>query len=711
MKALAVFPIVISILCCIGVQAQQFGGHSSSEKWRHIHNDSIDIIFQHPVADKASAIYSLISKIPATLPSPHRVKRLPLVLQQKTSFSNGYVGMGPYRSEFQLTPLQNSFQLGSIPWYAELALHEYRHVQQFDYFNRGIARVVYSVLGQEAGSLINNTAIPNWFWEGDAVWQETRLSSQGRGRIPFFLNDVRTILRSPRNYSYMKWRNGSLRDLVPDHYPFGYLLIGYGEEKYGPRFWPATIADASRFKPLFYPLQGALKRQAKIPFKQFTREALSYYREKEHRSTDSLSQWANAQKHFVSDAEFPTWINSDEVLYVKTSYREIPAFYIYNTGTNTERRIGNRKISLDYQFSYNNGRIVYSSYQADRRWSWSDYSTIVITDLQTNTEHQITSKQKYFSPDINIDGTKIVAVQIDSSSNSQLQLLDVGSGTLLKSMPNEENYFITYPKFYHDGSVISAVRDSIGQMAIVRWEVTSGAKTFLLPFSKQVIGFPQVANDTIVFTSTDQDKESVFMLVPGKSFKKLHTGNTTSFSVYQPSLYGKNIVVSGASVAGSQLLRFDDTAFADYPVKDFLNLQPEGPFDFNALDTPALFNSSASISKRLPSQAYQNSKHLLNFHSIRPFISDPDYSISLVSENVLNDFRTELTYLYNTNEGYNQFGFFATYAGLFPWIRGGVDYTLNRNYIYNSHELRWDEIQPRIGLSVPLDFSKNYHFR
>src|SRR6478736_3475418 len=410
MKASEVFPIVLLILCCSGVRAQQFGGHPSSQKWKHIYNDSIDLIYPSTATAKASAIYSLISKIPVTLSSPHRVRKLPLVLQQQTSISNGYVNVGPYRSEFLLTPLQNSFNLGSIPWYEQLALHEYRHAQQFDYFNRGIARLVYTILGQEAGGLINSTAIPNWFWEGDAVWEETVLSSQGRGRIPFFLNDVRAVIRSPRNYSYMKWRNGSLRDLIPDHYPFGYLLIGYGNEKFGPGFWPATIADASRFKPLFYPFQGAFKRHSKMPYRQFVKEALTYYREQEAPKTDSLTLWANKQKHFLSNAEFPTWINSNELLYVKTAYRKVPAFYIYNSKNKTDKRIGTRRISTDNQFSYNNGRIVYASYQADTRWTWSDYSVIVVHDLQTNTDHQITGKQKYFSPDINNNGTLVAAV-------------------------------------------------------------------------------------------------------------------------------------------------------------------------------------------------------------------------------------------------------------------------------------------------------------
>src|SRR5688572_29575076 len=85
MKAREVFPIVLLILCCMRVQGQQFGGHPSSQKWRHIGNDSIDLIYPQSAKDQASAIFSLISKIPATLPAPHRVKRLPVVLQNKTS--------------------------------------------------------------------------------------------------------------------------------------------------------------------------------------------------------------------------------------------------------------------------------------------------------------------------------------------------------------------------------------------------------------------------------------------------------------------------------------------------------------------------------------------------------------------------------------------------------------------------------------------------
>jgi len=711
MKGSEVFPIVFSILCCINVHAQSFGGHPGQSRWEHMGSDSIDLIYQPAVREKAVAIFSLINSIPPSLTSPHTVRRLPLVLQQRTIFSNGYVGMGPYRSEFQLTPLQNSFRLGSVPWYVQLALHEYRHVQQFDFFNRGVTRVVYKILGQEAGALLNSMAIPNWFWEGDAVWQETRLSTQGRGRLPYFFNEARAVLQSPHHYSYMKWRNGSLRDLVPDHYPFGYLLIGYGTERFGADLWSKTISDASRFKPLFYPFQQSFKRHAGISFKHFTEDALKFYRDSLAAGTDSLSAWAYRQKHYLSSAEYPAWINSNEIIYTKTSYRETPAFYKYELNTGKNTRIATRRISADNQFSYNNGRIVYTSYQADKRWSWNDYSRIVIHDLNSNNDRELTGRHKYFSPDINEAGTKVVAVHIDSSAKSQLHVLEVANGSLSAASSNPANFFFTYPKFYQSQLIISAVRDSTGRMGIIQWNFVSGEQKFLLPLSYQVIGFLSVQADTIVFSATSNRKESAFRIVPGGSLSELSTGSKTSRSVYQPSLHGGRVVVSAMSVVGNQLLIFPDSSFHAVSEKNFNQSRPDGLVTFGELQEAATPIERQNATENPAAQVYKKAAHLFNFHSLRPYILDPDYSLSLVSENVLNDFRTELTYLYNRNEGYHQVGFYSTYAGLFPWIRGGIDYTFHRSVLMNSSYAQWDEIQPRIGLSVPMDLSGRYHFK
>src|SRR5204863_6534234 len=113
-------------------------------------------------------------------------KKINIVLQDQTTVANGYVGMGPFRSEFFLTPVPNNFQEGSIGWTDQLAVHEYRHVQQFNNFNNGISSVMKFLFGEDGYTLAINAAIPEWFYEGDAVYNETVLTNQGRGRLPLF---------------------------------------------------------------------------------------------------------------------------------------------------------------------------------------------------------------------------------------------------------------------------------------------------------------------------------------------------------------------------------------------------------------------------------------------------------------------------------------------------------------------------------------------
>ena len=80
----------------------------------------------------------------------------------------------------------------------------------------------------EGLALAINASVPDWFYEGDAVYNETVHTQQGRGRIPFFLNQYKSLWKANINYSWMKLRNGSLKDYVPNHYPLGYLLVLHG---------------------------------------------------------------------------------------------------------------------------------------------------------------------------------------------------------------------------------------------------------------------------------------------------------------------------------------------------------------------------------------------------------------------------------------------------------------------------------------------------
>src|SRR5687767_2198201 len=99
----------IAFCCFFGISlthAQQFGGHPVSTRWKQINTDSVRVIFPDGWQQQAAAVTNTIHRLGLQQAAPlgsgfHKIN---IVLQPKTTQSNGYVAMGPWRSEFMLTP-------------------------------------------------------------------------------------------------------------------------------------------------------------------------------------------------------------------------------------------------------------------------------------------------------------------------------------------------------------------------------------------------------------------------------------------------------------------------------------------------------------------------------------------------------------------------------------------------------------------------------
>jgi Tol biopolymer transport system component len=53
------------------------------------------------------------------------------------------------------------------------------------------------------------------------------------------------------------------------------------------------------------------------------------------------------------------------------------------------------------------GMIAYTAYGTSPRWSLVDYSDIILLDIRTGRERNLTAKGKYFTPDISPDGERV----------------------------------------------------------------------------------------------------------------------------------------------------------------------------------------------------------------------------------------------------------------------------------------------------------------
>lgn len=718
------------------LSAQQFGGNPPSLKWKQINTDSARIIFPAGLDSQANRVASIIlylasnSSANSKFSLGNQLRKVNLVLQNQTTVGNAYVSLGPFRSEFFLTPIFNNFEEGSISWPDLLAVHEYRHVMQFNNFRNGLSKLMYTLFGEDGLDLAINASVPDWFYEGDAVYNETALTNQGRGRLPLFLNAYRSLWQAKKNYSWMKLRNGSLKDYVPDHYYLGYLLVNYGREKYGADFWTKVTHDASAFKGLIYPFQKAVKKYSGVDYKTFYEQAFNYYQSNSDMQLKSATQGTIIQgteagiknitvanKHFLTNYTFPYEIGDDSLLYMRSSYRYRPAFYIKNKMGEHKLRI--RDISIDRQYSYRNGKIVYAAYETDARWGWKDYSVIKLLDVKTGEQKTITHKTKYFTPDISADGSKIAAVQVETSGKCELNILDASTGKVVNTISSSEVSLYTDPKFIDENSLVTAVRLKDGKMSLAIVDIDAGSTVRLTPPSFNVVGYPCVNNGMIYFTASYLGNDDVFALrLEDKRIFRITNGATGNYFV---NAYNGKITWSSFTADGYQLRQIDEKGFLPMAIgRNELNIDSieklASVFPVN-LPISVGTNKSNDIllnkvpHRNFPVSDYKKGTNLLNFHSWRPYYSNPEFFFSLYGENILNTLQTELYYRYNRDEKTNAVGFSTIYGAWFPYLSMGAEYTFDRQDRIGNRIRQWDQLDTRIGLSIPLNFVSGQTFK
>lgn len=684
------------LLICTQCFAQQFGGFSPRTRWQQIDTDTARIIFQAPSEAQAQRVATLVHRMAATQPASlgNRLQKINIVLHNNTTLANGYVGLGPFRSEYYLIPGSDIFEQGTIPFHEQLSIHEYRHVQQYNNMYRGFTKAFRFVLGEQGQALANSLTVPNWFFEGDAVHAETALTPQGRGRVPYFTSGPLSIWEAGRNYSLMKWMNGSLKDYVPNHYQFGYLLANYGYRQYGADFWQKTIADASAFRRLPTPFRSAIKTYTGKPFRTFVNDAFDQYQQEV--TINKVPQPAGLVRYQY----FPMAIGKDSLLYLENSYRSLFRFMLQDkNGTHT---IKLRHISSDNWLSYRNGTIAYTAYATDPRWNLTDYSNIVLLDIATRKERTLTRKARYFTPDLSPSGKKLAAVHVDSTTRTQLHILDATTGALLQALTVGEGTYFFHPRFIDENNLVVVHRRRNGSVALHQWELQTGKQKLLVYGGFNTMGYPFVQGKKVFFSASPSGSDDVYAYDLDGDELTRYTGASTGN--YFVSTHGDSLLFSSFTANG---LLIQKRPMQGVPLSKEDLAKTDARFEV-AGDSINLLQTETA---RFATSRYSKSTGLLNVHSWRPFYEDPELSFTALSNNILNTLDATAFYRYNQNERSHAFGANLAYGGLFPVLTAGADYTFNRQLRTPRGTQVFQQWETRAGYTIPLNFTQGKTFK
>lgn len=702
---------IVAIFIMAKTHAQYFGGNPIGQKWLQYNTDVARVIFPNGMENAAKRVLENASKIQqndrSSLGTMQR--KISVILQNGRTESNAYVGLAPWRSEFYTIAPQDPFELGALNWVDNLSIHEFRHVQQYSNFNQGLSKFASILLGEQGQVVANSAAVPDWFFEGDAVYNETKFSPQGRGKLALFMSSYKSLYLSQKHYNYMQMRNGSYRKYIPNHYDLGYLLVTYGRKKYGDSIWHSITADAASFKSVFYPFQKAVQKYTGISFPQFVADAMKFYQLKWDGEKEAQPKWVSATTmHDVVDYRYPYATQEGSMVVLKKSLKNIPAFYLVEQD-GTEKKIANRAISFEDYYSYKNNQIIYASYQPDIRWGNREYNSIQVLNIQNGVAHQLATHTKYYAPDISMNGQLIAAVEMDPIKGASLVLLD-SAGKQLQHF-HKEGWVLASPKFSaNDQAVFFTARNDLGEMSLMKKSIDSAAspKT-IIPFSNQIIGYLTVQGDTLLYTISNQGRDEIWALIE-------KGGNYSNYRMasYATGLYQAVLSDHGTKLIGS-VFTADGYRLASFLPKWQLNATGVGLKD---LYIPELYRASEEAllktdqATTLLAEKYGAAKGLVKLHSWRPMYSDPEYSFTLYSDNVLNTFHSELAYTYNQNEGSHKLGVSGVYGGTFLQPMMGWDQFWSRSgYYRNDTLLHWNESNAYIGLQLPLNLSGGKAFR
>lgn len=655
---------------------QSIGLHAPGVDWQQINTDTVRVIFPAGYEQQAQRVVNQVHALQRlhTRSIGEQYYKFDLVLQTQTTTPNAYVGLAPFRSEFFTTPPQSFHQLGLTPWNDLLTIHEFRHVQQNSNERRGITRLFSFLQGQFGWAVASGIATPNWFSEGDAVVVETALTTSGRGRLPAFTRGLRAMDLENVRYSYAKTRNGSFKDRVPSHYPYGYIYTMYVRRTNGNDAWKNILADGAAYKHLFYPFSAALRKQTGMNTKELNQCALDDLSKRtaadlatrELITTEQLSpQHPEPAQYFYAHPQ-----SDGSVIAYRSTFRRTPELVQIRDGKTTVlTSIG---IQQEAYLDVRDGLAVWTETRQDARYTNRDYSEIMRYEISSGRKQTLTKGGKYLSPSLSFDKKQLVAVEYFPERGARLAILSAANGEEENSLPNPENWYLAWPVFAPDGQTIYALASQDGLLAIVQQKVDgTSVPTALTPFSDEVRDMLNIGEDGRLYYSSNRNGiDNIYAFDPTTQVAELLTNVATG--AYYPGISNTGeLVFSETNAQGHHLAR--STAKpkqADYPATPQLYV----------LAQPAAWEEEGgNMLKQQFDEVYPVDKFndylgglKLHSWSFNGSYVQPGAGISV--DNALNTASFSAEVDYNLNERRTGGGASFRYGGLYPVIELGIRY-------------------------------------
>lgn len=722
---------LLAMICfgfCAVLTARGQGGvlvnNPTDLKWRQINTPNFKIIFPAGYEKNAQRVANLMETIdePVSRTLESRPRKLSLILQNQNSIPNGFVALGPRRSEFFTTPPQDYNFLGTNDWFDLLAVHEYRHVVQFDKSLTGFNKFFYLLFGQASQSLWANLSVPDWFWEGDAIIMETALTPSGRGRIPYFDLVFRTNLLERGAFDYNKQHLRSFKHFVPDHYLFGYFMTTHVRNKYGAKIWSDVTEKAFGVPFMPFTFSNSLKKVTGQNLLQtydgMTQEMEGLWTQQVEGLTETPATAINRRKtEAFTSYRNPLALPTGEVLAMKSGIGDIDQLVKMDGSGNEVVEFIPGILNNTGMLSMQNGVVAWNEFEFDPRWGAKNFSVIKLYDLASRRLRTLGRKTRYASAALSPDATRVATVLTTIDNQYHLVILDTSSGKELKRFANPGNHFLSMPRWAGDGKTIVVLKSGREGKALVAVDLASENEQVIMPYTNENIGHPLPHKHFVFYNSPSSGIDNIYAI----NLKNQQRYQVTSrrYGAYNPTISadGKNIYFSDFQKDGFNIAQMPlDTALwkpieavEDRSVKYYEKIVEQEEHEHILEDVP---------DKEHPVTNYAKATGFINPYSWGPEVNTTDNSlfVGLEMRDVLSTISTSLGYGFDVNEEAGSGIANISYQGLYPIL--DLEYRFSNRSTFenvpNSEtnafdrvNFRWKEQGISLGYRLPFTLTRS----
>lgn len=690
-----------------------------SVKWEQINEDNFTIIYPielRNVAKKTAHTLTLhLNSISRNIGiKPRKIK---IILQNRTLEANGYVQLAPRKSEFYTTPPQGG---DANDWMKMLAIHEYRHVVQFDKLT---GKIKFPF--EELGLAFFGVALPTWFYEGDAVLTETLLSKGGRGTLPSWEMNFRANLLEGKEYSYQKNYLGSYKDITPGYYQLGYFMTTKLHRDYGEDITERLLTRIARNPIRPYNFSRSLKKITGHNTQSWHNETIAQLKDlwEEQESKINPQKYTKINtppSEFPIAYLYPQQANSGAIYAIKQTPLSVNSIVEIGADGKVKEIVKIGRQHSPY-FSYAGGHFTWNEIREDPRYKLRNYSVIHLYNSSSKTRRQITRKSRLFSPTLSNDASLIASIEIDLGNENFLVIIDAQTGEEVNRIPSPHNRNLSHVSFHDDATRVLAVGRNENGASIIEFSLTNNTSKVLLDNQIQEIENPSYLNHEILFKAHyngidnlyifNRDTQEIRQLTSVKYGAFTPSFQPTSQEVLFSNFTGKDYEINRHVIDSAQSVTIDqlNNTFISYfePLSDSITVTATN-------DSPA--------AQSFHPRRYKEINHLFNFHSLS--INDGEYDnlmdynpgLFLLSNNLMNTMALKIGATYDPDIHAFNFHSRLNYNRYYPKLSIGYD---NREQFSNIQHpkskevlpVRWREHYSQLQVQFPFSTNRlNYNY-